>query len=88
MRLSSAFQTITFAATLPAVLVSHFLLTTLGFWNPEGRVTDTTVKLQTIKKNLFVKLYITFFYVIRHFLPPTISLLLVLGLREQLLRID
>ena len=50
MSLSSAFQTITLAATLPAVLFSHFLLTTLGFWNPEGRVTDTTVKLQMMKK--------------------------------------
>ena len=49
MSLSAAFQTLTLAAALPAVLVSHFLLTSLGYWNPEGRVTDTTVKLQLFK---------------------------------------
>jgi len=48
MSLSAAFQTLTLAAAVPAVLVSHFLLTSLGYWNPEGRVTDTTVKLQLL----------------------------------------
>lgn len=40
---SALFQTVALAAAVPAVLVSHILFTALGFWNPEGRVSDTTI---------------------------------------------